>query len=321
MGIRIPFLLVAAFAALAAAPAMADAWPSKPIKFVVPFTPGGSADTLARIFAEGLAARLGQPVIAENKPGANTIIATEYTASQPPDGYTIFLCTPALPINPSLYKVRYDPDKSFTYVSLLASVPLILVAHPEVPAANVKEVVALARAKPGDLAFTTYGLGSAAHLAGELLQAMTGTKMLHVPFKGSSPAVTEVVAGRAQLSFTTIPMVVPMINAGRVKAIGVTSAERVDIVKGVPTLAESGVPGYDVVSWNGLCGPAGMPKEIVDRIYKAVADTAAAPQSRARLVEAGYVVVASKPEQFKALVAGEVRKWGKLIKENNIKAE
>ncbi len=306
---------------LAATFAGAQTFPSKPIKFVVPFTPGGSADALARIFAEGMVERLGQPVIIDNKPGANTIIASEFTAAQAADGYTVYLCTPALPINPSLYKVRYDPDKSFTYLSLLASVPLILVANPTVPASNIQELIALARSKPGGLEFTTYGLGSAAHLAGEMLQEMTGTKMLHVPFKGSSPAVMEVVSGRAALSFTTIPMVVPMINAGRVKAIGVTAPQRVDIVKNVPTLAESGVPGYDVVSWNGLCGPGGMPKDIVDRIYKAVADTAASPQYHARLVDAGYVVVASKPEEFKALVASEVRKWGKLIRDNNIKVE
>jgi tripartite-type tricarboxylate transporter receptor subunit TctC len=314
----IPF---AAALLLAAGGALAQAWPTKPIKLVVPFPPGGSSDTLARIFADGLSTRLGQPVIPENKPGANTIVGTEFVATQAPDGYTLFLCTPGVPINPSLYKVRYDPEKSFTFVSLLASLPLILVTHPDVPVKSMKDVVDLAKSRPGELTYASYGMGSASHLAGELVKAMTGAEMLHVPFKGSSAAVTEVIAGRASMSFTTIPMVVPFIKAGRVKPIGVTSLERVDIVKDQPTLAEAGLPGFEVLSWNGLCGPAGLPKEMVQRLHKAVVEIVAAPESRKKLVDGGYVVKGSTPAEFQAFVAAEVRKWGKLVREANVKAD
>ncbi|HET9651910.1 MAG TPA: tripartite tricarboxylate transporter substrate binding protein [Usitatibacter sp.] len=317
---RLARILLCALALCAGVAAAAEPWPAKPVKLVVPYPPGGSTDGLARIFADGLGSRLGQPVIIENKPGAATVIGTDYVAAQAADGYTLLLCTPGLAINPSVYPVHYDPEKSFTYVTLLASLPLILVAHPDVPVANVNDVVALAKSKPGEISYTTYGMGSAAHLAGELLHQMTGAKMLHVPFKGSSPAVTEVIAGRANLSFTTVPMVVPMIKAGRVKPVGVTTAQRLDVLKDVPTIAES-LPGFEVVSWNGLCAPAGVSHEIVERLNKASNEVVNAPESRARLVDQGYVVAGGTPEQFRAFVMAEVRKWSKLIREANVKME
>lgn len=317
---RLVAIAAASCLALGAWPvAAADAWPTKPIKLIVPYPPGGSTDTLARIVADGLSTRLGQPVVPENKPGAATIIGTEYAAAQPPDGYTLLLCTPGLPINPSLYKVNYDPQKSFTFVSLLVSLPLILVAHPEVPVKNVSDVIALAKSKPGEIAYTSYGMGSAAHLAGELFSTMSGTQFLHVPFKGSSPAVMEVIAGRAQLSFTTIPMVVPQIKAGRVKPIAVTSQQHVDIVKDVPTISESGLPGFEVIAWNGLCGPAGLSQEIVDRLHKATHEILSQPESRARIADAGYVIADTSPAEFRAFVRSEEAKWSKLIQEAHVK--
>ncbi len=313
-------LAAAAGLAAVASPALgADAWPSKPIKLIVPYPPGGSTDTLARILADGLTSRLGQPVVPENKPGAATIIGTEYAAAQAPDGYTLLLCTPGLPINPSLYKVNYDPEKSFTFVSLLVSLPLILIANPEVPVKSVSDVIALAKAKPGEVAYTSYGMGSAAHLAGELFSTMSGTQFLHVPFKGSSPAVMEVIAGRAQLSFTTIPMVVPQIKAGRVKPIAVTSQQHVDIVKDVPTISESGLPGFEVIAWNGLCGPAGLAQDIVERLHKATNEILTQPESRARIADAGYVIANTTPAEFRAFVRSEQAKWSKLIQEAHVK--
>jgi len=305
---------------LACSIAFAESWPARPVKLVVPYPPGGSSDMLARIFADGLSAQLGHPVIVENKGGAATIIGTEYVAAQHPDGYTLLLCTPGLAINPSLYDVHYDPGRSFTYVNMLAALPLILVAHPDLPAGNIDELVALAKSNPGALSYSSYGMGSASHIAGELLQQMTGAKMLHIPFKGSSAAVTEVVAGRTQLSFTTVPMVIPMIRAGRVKAIAVTTSLRLEVMKEVPTIAES-LPGFEVTSWLGLCAPAGLPNEIVVRLNKATNEIVNAPESRTRLAEARYVVAGGTPEEFRSFVVAETRKWSTLIREANVQVQ
>jgi tripartite-type tricarboxylate transporter receptor subunit TctC len=259
-------------------------------------------------------------VIIENKAGASTVIGTEYVAAQLADGYTLLLCTPGLAINPSLYQVHYDPGRSFTYVNLLAALPLILVAHPDLPVTNVNELIALAKSKPGVLSYSSYGMGSASHIAAELLQQMTGATMLHIPFKGSSAAVTEVVAGRTQLSFTTVPMVMPMIRAGRVKAMGVTTSQRLEVLREVPTIGET-LPGFEVTSWLGLCAPAGLPNEIVRRLNKATNEIVNAPESRMRLAEAGYVVAGGTPGEFRTFVLAETHKWSTLIREANVKLE
>ena len=248
----------------------AQTYPGKPIRIIIPYAPGGGQDVLARALANGLSERLGQPVIVENRGGANTIIGTEFVATSPADGYTLLLCSGALVINPSLYKTSYDAAKSFTPISQMLGGSLMLVVHPSIPAQNVRELVAFAKTKPGQLSYSSYGTGSPSHLAGELLESMTSIEMLHVPFKGSTPAITEVVSGRVSMSFAVMSPVLPFVRSGRVRAIGVASAERMAGYKEFPTLAESGLPGFDVAGWNGLCGPAGLSREVVGRLYASI---------------------------------------------------
>ncbi len=306
---------------LSASYAFAQQYPAKPVKLIVPYTPGGGADGIARSVAEGMTQRLGQPVVVENRGGANTIIGSEYVASQPADGYTLLLCVSSLTVNQSLYKVNYDALRSFTPISILVSVPLVLVTAPSLPVKSVHDVVALAKARPGELTFASYGSGSSSHLAGELMKTMAGIEMLHVPYKGSSPSLTDVVAERASMSFSTIPPALPLVKAGRLKAIAVTSPQRLEQLKDLPTVAESGLPGFDVVGWNAICAPGGTPRPIVDRLYSVIRDTLATPATRDRLVNMGYVVVGNTPDEFAALMKSEAGKWAKVIQESHIKIE
>ena len=312
-------------AAIAAAPlhsAYAQSYPSKTIRLVVPFVPGGGSDSTARIIASGMSERLGQQVLVENRGGANTIVGTEYVANQRPDGYTLLVCTGSFVINPSLYKLNYDTLRDFTPVTQYLSGQLLLVVHPSIPARNAKELLALARAKPGELTFASYGAGSPSHLAGELLKNMTGINMLHIPFKGSAPSISEVVAGRVSMTFGVVVPVMPHVQAGRLRPIGFATPERRPAFPDIPTIAET-VPGFEAVGFNGICAPSGPPPAIIERLNAVISDVLAHPETRARIIKSGADLVDRPrgPKEFGALVRSEIAKWKKVVDSAGIKLE
>jgi tripartite-type tricarboxylate transporter receptor subunit TctC len=304
------------------APVQAQSYPVKPIRLVVPFVPGGGSDATARIIAAGMSERLGQQVIVENRGGANTIVGTEYVANQRPDGYTLLVCTGSFVINPSLYKLNYDTLKDFTPVTQYLSGQLLLVVHPSVPARNTRELLALAKTKPGELSFSSYGAGSPSHLAGELLKNMTGIDMLHIPFKGSAPSITEVVAGRVSMTFGVVVPVMPHVKAGRLRAIGFATPERRPAFPDIPTIAET-VPGFEAVGFNGICAHSGTPAAIVERLNAVIQDTLAQPGIRAKILQSGADLVEHPkgPKEFGALVRSEIAKWKKVVDAAGIKVE
>lgn len=307
---------------LAAPSAHAQPYPNKPIKLVVPFVPGGGSDTVARVLAHGLTERLGEQVVVENRGGANTIIGTEYVAKSRPDGYTLLVCTGSFVINPSLYKLNYDTLKDLIPVTMYLSGRLLLVVHPSLPVKNVKELVALAKAKPGELTFSSYGAGSPSHLAGELLKDMTGINMLHVPFKGSQPSISEVVAGRVSMTFGVMTPVMPFVKAGRLRAIAFTTPKRVPDHPDIPTVAET-VPGFEAVGLNGICAPAGTPKEIIQTLHTNIAAVMTDQPVRKKLIDGGADIVERPlpPEEFGPLVRSEMAKWKKVVDKAGIKVQ
>ncbi len=300
----------------------AQNYPSKAIRLVVPFVPGGGSDATARVIASGMTERLGQQVIVENRGGANTIVGTEYVAGQRADGYTLLVCTGSFVINPSLYKLKYDTLRDFTPVTQYLSGQLLLVVHPSIPARNTKELLALAKGKPGELTFASYGAGSPAHLAGELLKNMTGINMLHIPFKGSAPSITEVVAGRVSMTFGVVVPVMPHVKAGKLRAIGFATPERRPAFPDIPTIAET-VPGFEAVGFNGICAQSGTPPEIVERLNAVIQETLAQPEIRDKIVRSGADLVDKPkgPKEFGALVRNEIGKWKKVVDSAGIKLE
>ena len=324
-GFRRGFGVAVAFAVLAAAPAAAraQAYPSKPLRLLVGFPAGGSTDLLARTLAPGLSQALGQPVVVENRPGAGGNIAGEAVAKSAPDGYTLFLTTVAShAINPHLYsKMPYDPIKDFTPVTLAASYPLLLVAHPNSGAGSVAALLLLAKAKPGAVFFSSSGNGSPGHLAGELFRGMGGVNMVHVPYKGGAPSTTAVLAGETQVSFQTMPAVLPHVKAGKLLGVAVTTAQRSPAAPEIPTVGEAGLPGYDVSSWAGVVGPAGLPRPIVERLRNELAKVLHSADVKERLASEGASPIANQPEQFAAFIADELAKWGKTARDANAKIE
>ena len=310
-----------AMGALVLDAAAADPYPAKPIKIVVPYTPGGGADILTRTLAAALTPKLGQQVIVENRPGGNTIIGSEYVANAQPDGYTLLLVPASFAINPSFYKVPYDTVKGFAPVGLVALVPLMLVANPNVQINSVKDLIDLAKAKPGKLTFASYGSGSPAHLAGELFKSMVGVDMLHIPYKGSAPALADVVAGHVAIMFSSMSPAVPLVKSGRLKGIAVSTAKRVPAMKDLPTIAEAGVPGYEVQAWNGIVAPAGTPKEIVAKLNRAIVEIVATKEFRDRISAQGFEPESSSPEEFAELIQRDILKWAKVIKDSGAKPD
>jgi len=305
--------------------AVAQQYPAKPIRIIVTYAPGAGTDTIARMIGAGLHQRLGQPVVVENRAGANGIIGATYVSTAAPDGYTLLACTTALATNASLYKsqVTYDTVKSFTPVSLIVQATLLLVVNPALPVKNVRELIALAKAQPDTLAYSSYGIGSSPHLAGELFSDMAGIKMLHVPFKGGAPAITEVISGRVAMTFATISAVLPFVQSGRVKALGVATLTRNSQHPDIPTISESGIPNFEARGgWTGICAPAGVSKEVVDTLHNAIAETVAVPSVRNKFLDLGYEVFADiPPERFAAMIRAEVDKWAKVVKKLDIKSE
>jgi tripartite-type tricarboxylate transporter receptor subunit TctC len=315
-------LVALALAAFASA-ANAQAWPSKPIKWIVPFAPGGTTDILARTISEKLSQALGQPVIVENKPGAGGGVGAEFTAKAPPDGYTIMggtISTHA--INASLYKnLPYDPVKDFAPITLIVRLPNLLVVHPDVPAKNVAELIALMKANPAKYTFASSGNGTSQHLSGELFKAMAGVDMQHIPYKGSPPALQDVVGGQVTMTFDNITTAWPLAKAGKLRALAVTTAKRSSIAPDVPTLAESGLAGYEVGSWQGAFAPAGTPPEIVKRLNAEMVKIINMPDVKEKLVGLGAEPVANTSEEFGALVKAEIVKWADVVKKSGARVD
>ena len=303
--------------------AAAQSWPNKPIRYIVPFAAGGTTDILARTIGEKLTVALGQPVIVENKPGAGGGVGAAEVAKAPPDGYTIMggtISTHA--INASLYtSLPYDPVKDFVAITLIARVPNMLVVNNDIPAKNVAELIKLMKANPGKWNFASAGNGTSQHLSGELFKGMAGVEMQHIPYKGSPPALTDVMGGQVSMTFDNITTAWTLAKAGKLKALAVTTAKRSPIAPDVPTLAESGLPGYEIGSWQGVFGPAGIPPEIVKRLNTEIVKIINAPDVQKKLVELGAEPVANSPEEFAAFVKTEVVKWGDVVKKSGAKVD
>src|SRR4051812_47311325 len=311
-------------AALCAAPSSpAQSFPEKPIRFVVGFTPGGPSDILARALGQKLGERWGQQVVIENRPGAGGNVAAEAVAKSVPDGYTWLLGNNSiLATNRSLYRsLGYDPVKDFAPVALVAIQPNILVINPDVPAGSVRELIALAKSRPGKLNYASSGSGAAAHLAGELFKAMTGVDMVHVPYKGAQPALTDVIGGQAQLMFATSASVIPYIKAGRLRALAVTPAQRSASVPGLPTVSEAGGPGFEAIPWHGVVVPAATPAALVVRLNRDIVAALGERDLRERLESLGAEVAAGTPAQFAEYIAREIPKWAKVVKDSGARAE
>lgn len=302
--------------------ALAQNWPSRPIRMIVPYTPGGYTDLMARLVGQKIADALGQTIVFENKPGANAIIGTDVVAKAAPDGYTFGTVIAAHSVNPTLNpKLPYDTLKDLTYVSLMSSAPLIMIAHPSLPANNVKELIALAKSKPGELNFASSGIGAAAHLTMEMFKSREGINMQHIPYKGTAGALQDLVGGQINVMFDIIGPLMPQVKSGNAKALAVTAKERVPAAPDVPTMAEQGVPDFISGTWAGIVAPAGTPKEIVDRVAAEAKKALADPALQAKLADQGIVAVGSSPEEFRAFVVEEIARWGKVVKDANIKIE
>ncbi|MGZ5182210.1 MAG: Bug family tripartite tricarboxylate transporter substrate binding protein [Ramlibacter sp.] len=315
------FLALAALC-LSAAGALAQAWPTRPVTLVVPFPPGGGTDTGARILAEQLGRKWGQPVLVDNRGGAAGQIGADIVAKARPDGYTLLMGNIGTQaINPVLYgKLPYDPDKAFAPVSLVAELPLAMMINPAVPAKNVQEFVALAKAQPGKLSYSSSGAGGGPHLAAEMFKDATGTYVLHVPYRGGGPAISDLLAGHVQLSFMTVFEASSQIKAGKLRALAVTSDKRVAALPDVPTLAESGLPGFNSISWIGILAPAATPRELVEKISADIRETVAREEVKEKLAQLGAVPLTNTPAQFAAMIDKDRKRYGQIIRERHITA-
>lgn len=313
----------AAFAAQAVSSGSTPAYPTRPIRIVVAYTPAGATDIFARIVGQKMNEAWGQPVIVENRPGANGNIGTEYAAKTQPDGHT-FLMTTAGPhgINPSLYrKLGYDAVKDFAAVSLVTLVPNVVVVNNSIPVKDVKGLIAYAKSNPGKLSYGSPGAGSTAHLSMELFKSMTGTNLVHVPYKGSAGVLTDLMGGQIAVTMDNLPPYLPQIKAGKIRAIAVTPAKRSPSLPDIPTVAEAGVPGYVSSAWFGLVAPAATPKDIIARLSAETQRILQIPDVKSRLAEQGAEPVGSTPEQFAAHITSEIAKWAKVIKDANVELQ
>ncbi|KQV99598.1 tripartite tricarboxylate transporter substrate binding protein [Rhizobacter sp. Root1221] len=307
-----------------AAPSFAqDTWPAKPIKLVVPFAAGGTSDILARHIGAQLQTVLKQTVIVDNKGGAGGVIGADSVAKSPADGYTLLLGTIAThAINPALSpKIPYNAAKDFSPILLLGSISNVLLVTPTEPARNAKELIARAKAKPGSIAFASAGQGTSQHMSGEMLKLLAGVDVLHVPYKGSGPAIQDVIAGQVPMSFETVTVALPHIQAGKVRALGVTSSRRSPALPDVPTLQEAGVAGFDVASWQGLFAPAGTPPAIVNRLNSELQKIIANPETKAKMDALGLIYSPNSPKQFADFQLAEQAKWAKVVKDGNVKPD
>lgn len=314
--------LAASLALSLQAPSAQAAYPDKPIKMVVGFTAGGTADTVGRIMAQAMGERLHQTIVVENRTGANGNLATESVARSAPDGYTIFFTSVGHAVNPYLYKsAKYDPVKDFTPIGQVLSAPNVLVVPPSSPFKTLEELIAFARANPGKLNVASSGFGSSVHLSAELFMQATGVKLTHIPYKGTSVALPDLMSGTISMMFPNLPSLIPMIESGKLRALGVTTAKRSSAAPNIPTIAEAGVPGYDMSTWYGFIGPANMDAAIVKQLNTVVQQTLADPAIRKKLSDQGVDIVSGSAEDFGRMIQAESDKWKRLIKEANIQIQ
>ncbi len=310
-GMRITAALAIALALVP--PCAAQGYPTKPIRLIVPFTPGGGTDILARVIGQKLTESMGQQVVVDNRPGAGGNLGAELAARATPDGHTILMVSASYAVNATLYKLGFDPLKDLAPVTLVASVPLLLVAHPSLAANNVKELISLARSRPGQLNYASSGTGSSLHLAGELFAMMTNTRMVHVPYKGGGPAITELLAGQVHLMFGTVILTMPHVKAGKLKAIAVGSLKRSSALPEVPTIDESGVRGYDVTNWFAVLAPSRTPEAVIARLNKEIVQHLRTPELKARLATEGADPVGSSRAECGRVIRGDIEKYARIV--------
>lgn len=302
--------------------ASAQSYPARAVRFIIPFPPGGPTDILGRVVASHLAGAWPVPVVPDNRPGAGGNIGSEQCAKAPADGYTVCMFSIAQTISPSIYaKLGFDPSRDFAHVTLLATLPSLLVVHPSLPVRNVKELVALAKARPGALNYASGGLGTSTQLLMELLKLQAGVSIAHVPYKGSGPALVDQISGQIEVAFTTIIAVLPYVQSGRLRAIAVSTRERFPTLPAVPTVAESGLKDFDGGSWQGIVMPAGAPREAINRANQDLTKMLRSPDTRERILAMGGIPLANTPDEFTAFVTAEIAKWAKVVKAAGIKPE
>ena len=301
--------------------AAAQELPTKPLRIIVPFPPGAFNDIAARLVATQLTARLGKQVIVENRAGAGGIIAAETVANAPKDGHTLLLVSSSITVLPAMQTLPYDTIKSFAPIAMLASAPNVVTGHPSLQANSLKELIALAKKQPGKLQYASAGIGTFPHLGGELFKLTAGIDLLHVPFKGSAPALIDVVGGHTQLTFATIPSSLTHIRSGKLKVFGVGDMRRNALIPEVPTVTEAGLPGYAAANWNGILAPAGTPAPVIARLHNEISEILDTPEMQKQFVAEGADVVRMSPTEFAAYIASELAKWGRVVKEAGIKPE
>jgi tripartite-type tricarboxylate transporter receptor subunit TctC len=315
-------LMAAGFVLAAASPAFSQSdYPNRPVRLIIPFPPGGSNDVVGRMIGDQLSKQLGKQVVIDNRAGAGGVIGTELAAKEKPDGYTLLVISLAHAVNPWLYKLPYDPIKAFAPIGVMGSGPNVVVVHPDLPVHSIKELVALAKQKPGDIQYASAGIGSFQHLGGELFKLEAGVDMLHVPFKGGGPAMIDVVGGHTKVMFSSLVQTTPHIKTGKLRAIGVGSKERSKVLPDVPSVAEAGVPTYEAVNWWGIVAPAGTPQPIIDRLHAALTASQDTAEVEKQFAAEGAVVVKKSPAEFGAFMESEMKKWEQVVKKGNIKAE
>jgi len=309
-------------AAHAFATAAAPPFPAKPVRIIVPFAPGGPTDIVARTVGQQLTLALGQPVVVDNRPGAGGVVGADLAAKSAADGYTLLLCsTGAMAINPGLLtSMPYDPVRDLAPITLVVTIPYLLLVNPAYPAQSVKELLALTRARPGQLNYGSAGTGTTSHLAMELFRSMAGIQVTHVPYKGSAPAATDLVGGQLQLLFDAPPSSLPFVRSGRLRALGISTLRRTPLLPDMPTIHEAGVPGYEVLTWSGICAPAGTPKAVVARLNEAIVQGVTSRETRDRFAAIGADVVANSSEEYRKFILAELAKWSRVIREAGVVA-
>jgi tripartite-type tricarboxylate transporter receptor subunit TctC len=312
---------VFALLALAAGLAQSQQYPTKPVRIIAPFAPGGGTDFIARLIAQKLTERLGQQVIVENKPGAGGNLGAEFAVKSAPDGYTLLLVAGSYTVNPSLYKLSFDPVNDITTVIQLSQGPFVVAVHPSVPAHNLKELIELARRQPDKLSYASAGSGSITHLASELFLDMARIKIVHIPYKGTGPALNDTIAGSTQLIFGSVSTTLQFIKSGRLRGLAVTTPQRISALPDLPSVAEAGVPGYEVVLWHGLVAPKGVPRPIVDRLNREANEVLKAKEMEDLLATDGVAPAGGTPEQFRAVIKADIERWRGVVKQANIKVD
>jgi tripartite-type tricarboxylate transporter receptor subunit TctC len=313
--------LAAAALLACCAGALAQNYPEKSVRVIVPYAAGGNADLLARVVSQKLAEAYGQQFIIDNRAGANGVIGTELLAKAVPDGYTISFTASGHSINPGMYKVPYDPIRDFAPIAQTSSTPILIAVTAALPAKNIKMLVALAKARPGDLSYASQGNGSPGHLAGALFNSLNGVNIVHIPYKSTAQAITDLTSGQVQMMYPSATTIIPHVKAGRLRAIAIATKQRSALAPDIPTAGESGLPGFEAGIWNGLIAPAHTPQAVIDKLYASVAKIIQSPDTRDRILGMGADPVISTPAEFAAFIAAELKKWTKVIKDSGVKPD